>query len=97
MNISESSSTVGGISGGSPDATNLNRFLPVPRNGAFCPVSGFGHSRFYVQVINGPGRKHVRTFSLKQPGQTRGTQYYHAGDLMRWLDSLCQKAEEVTS
>lgn len=97
MHISASYPTAGGISSGNVEAANLNRFLPVPKNGVFCPVSGFGHARFYQQVVNGPGRKHVRILDLKQPGQTRGTKFYHAGDLMRWLESLCERVGEVGS
>lgn len=89
--------TASGIPGGTAEAANLNRFLPIPKNGAFCPVSGFGHARFYAQIVNGPGRKHVRILDLKQPGQTRGTKFYHAGDLLRWLNSLCEKVEKVGS
>lgn len=72
-------------------APALNRYLPVPKNGALCPVSGFGHARFYSKVINGSGRDHVRILDLKEPGQSRGTKFYHAGDLLAWLDSLATR------
>lgn len=63
-----------------------NRYLPAPRNGKRCPVSGFSHSTFYRVVINGPARKHVRIADLRRPGQRRSTKYYHAGDLLHWID-----------
>ena len=71
--------------------SSLNRYLPVPKNGQQCAISGFGHARFYQKVINGGGRKHVRILDLKEPGQTRGTKFYHAGDLLSWLNSLATK------
>ena len=81
------------------DASNLNRYLPAPKNGAVCPISGFGHSRFYQKVVNGAGRKHVRIVDLREPGEARGTKFYHVGDLLGWLNSLAEKQakEEVAA
>lgn len=74
------------ISTNAEDNSNgWNRFLPVPRNGKRCPVSGFSHTTFYRLVVHGPGKKYVRIADLRQPGQRRGTKYYHAGDVLRWL------------
>jgi len=71
--------------------TSLNRYLPTPKNGNQCPISGMGHARFYAKVINGEGRKHVRIVDMKEPNQSRGTKFYHAGDLLCWLNSLAEQ------
>ncbi len=75
-------------------SSSLNRYAPVPRNGQQCCISGFGHTRFYQKVSNGPGREHVRILDTKSPGQKRGTKFFHVGDLLAWLDSLATKGSK---
>lgn len=73
-------------------AVSTDRYIAVPKNGKICPVSGFGHARFYRVIINGEGRRHIRILDLKEPGQTRGTKFVHHGDLIAWLNSRATKA-----
>ena len=74
-----------------PPVMSLDRYLPAPKNGQHCPVSGMGHARFYTKVINGEGRNHVRIVDMKEPNQSRGTKFYHAGDLLSWLNSIAER------
>lgn len=78
---------------------SLNRYAPVPANGKLCAVSGFGHARFYQKVINGPGRQHVRLVDLRESGESRGTKFYHVGDMLAWMNSLAdqQRKESATA
>jgi len=69
----------------------FDRYLPAPSGSQRCPVSGFGRSTFYREVIQGAGRDHVRVFDLRKPGQVRARKYYHAGDLLRWLDCVAEE------
>lgn len=69
----------------------FERYLPVPSGSKRCPVSGFSPATFRREVLDGPGRDHVRIVSLRKPGKSRGQHLYHAGDLLRWLDRLAEE------
>lgn len=69
----------------------FERWVAAPSGSDRCPVSGFSHGTFYREVINGPGRDHVRILDFRHKGQRRAKKYFHAGDLLRWLNRLAEE------
>ena len=72
-----------------------NAYVPIVPNGQLCPVTGLKHATLYRKLTEGEAAKHVRVVSLREPGAARGKCLFHAGDMLRWLDSLAaQQARE---
>lgn len=65
-----------------------NRYIPVVPNGQVCPITGLKHAKLYSTLKTGLASKHVRVLTLKEPGAARGKLLFHAGDMLRWFDSL---------
>lgn len=68
------------------DNVETKSWIRMPRNGERCTLTGLSHGRLYRLIAASGGS--IRTVSLKEEGQDRGTRLIDPKSLLAYLDRL---------
>lgn len=69
-----------------------------PKPGQRCPFTGLSRNQIYDLSKPAPGKKPIRTVSLKEPGERSGARFFFIGSALERLSALAdEQAEEQRS
>lgn len=67
-------------------AAYWDRYLAMPVGVARCPISGLAREQIIAVLETGSASAEIKTLVQSQSALGRTTTYYHAGDLLEWID-----------
>ncbi len=74
-----------------PRENVLPFWIRAPKDGPEW-FSGFSRSKLYQLVLEG----HIRSVSIREPGQTKGTRLFHLGSILQYIDQQEQAQQNIS-